>query len=88
MSEVTAVQEDAPGAPEKRGRRLGTLSNVKAALADVYRKQEDGEVNANEARARVYTLAEIAKILQGWELERRLEKLEGAAQASSLRAVR
>ena len=77
MSEAIATLPAKLEEAEKRGRRLGTLRNVKAALADVYRKQEAGELNANEARARVYTLAEIAKILQGWELERRLEALEG-----------
>ena len=72
MSEVAAL----PGLPEKRGRRLGSLSNIKAALADVYRQQEDGQLNANEARARVYTLSEIARIIQGGELDRRLAALE------------
>jgi hypothetical protein len=52
-----------PKEPERRGRRLGTLANIKTALADVYRRLEARELNANEARARVYTLAEIAKII-------------------------
>lgn len=67
-------------AKNKRGRRLSSLANVKAALADVYRQLEAGTLKPGDVRARVYALQVLAQVIQVSDLEKQLARLDAAVQ--------
>lgn len=64
-----------PG-PRRRGRRLGSIANVRAGLADVIRKLEAGELDSKRATCLVYAYATLAGVIKGGELEDRIAALE------------
>lgn len=67
-----------PGGSAARAyrRRLGNLTNVRTALADVFRRLEADQLQPSKARAMVYTLQVLASAIQGTELEERIAALE------------
>ncbi len=69
---------DPPGlnVGKKRGRRLHSIANVKACLADVVRELEADRMDVQKARALVYALATLAGIIQGHDMEQRIKQLE------------
>ena len=68
-NEIEPWTPRAPGA-------LTTLGQVRKELAQVYRDSRLRRVNANEGTKLTYILTMLARIIQGDELERRLEELE------------
>jgi hypothetical protein len=69
-----------PG-PRRRGRRLGTIANVKAGLGAVIRGLEagapaDGTLDPKRATCLVYAYATLASVIKGSELEDRIAALE------------
>lgn len=81
---MNATDSQTPTPPKRRrGRRLARIANVKAGLADVIRKLEAGEITPKIANALVYAYATLAAIMQGADLEERLERLERAASSAS-----
>lgn len=65
-----------PGDRRAYRRRLGNLTNVRTALADVFRRLEADELQPSKARAMVYTLQVLAGVIQGSDLEERIAALE------------
>ncbi len=61
---------------KRRGRRLHSITNVKACLADVIRQLEADRMDTGKARALVYALSTMASILQAHDFEQRLAALE------------
>ena len=54
-----------PGARKPRGRRLGSVQNVKALLGDVLRRVESGELGAVPARGLIYGCSVLLSAIQG-----------------------
>lgn len=69
--------ESRPPPVQKRGRRLGSLANVRTALADVVRKLESDQMDAGKARALIYGLSTLADAIRQSDLEARISALEG-----------
>ena len=79
-AENTGGRERPPASPRAYRKRLGSLTNVRAELADVYRQLRLGEIDQKTARTAVYTLCVLAGIIQGTQLEQRLADLEAKAR--------
>lgn len=60
----------------KRGRRLHSLTNVKAALADTIRLLEADQISSDKARALGFLLRAMAEIIQKSDFEGRISNLE------------
>lgn len=60
----------------RRGRRLYSLANVKAALGDVYRQVEAGTMRLDQARVLIYAASVLLGAIQGADVEARLDALE------------
>jgi hypothetical protein len=60
----------------RRGRRLYSLANVKAALGDVYRRVEAGELDLPTARVLIYAASVLLGAIQGADIEARIAALE------------
>ena len=56
--------------------RLGTLHEIRRELATLYREAKAGKRDVSEASKLANMLALIARIIEGGEIERRLEALE------------
>ncbi len=84
MAETTQPQATAPESPNppggslrrRRGRRLYSLANVKAALGDVYRQVELGAMPLDRARVLIYAASVLLGAIQGADIEARLAALE------------
>ena len=77
MPSSTAQRGKGVGVPAIR--RLKTSDNVRAALAAVYRKVENGDMDLGTARVLIYAAATLAAVMRDTELEARLEALERAS---------
>jgi hypothetical protein len=83
MTESTHAPENTGETPSppgslrvRRGRRLYSVANVKAALGDVYRKVEAGELDLAKARVLIYAASVLLGAIQGADIEERLAALE------------
>jgi hypothetical protein len=56
--------------------RLSTMNSVRQEMARVYREARRGEKNTQEAGRLVYILSQIARIIEGSDLDQRINKLE------------
>lgn len=67
--------------PPQKGRRyrckLDTLADVKAEMAKVYREARSEMLDVQEATKLTWMLQAVAKVIEGSDLEKRIEKLEG-----------
>ena len=61
---------------KKRSRRLGSIGNVKSALAFVCRELEADTMDTGKARALVYALQTLAGLIVASDLEERVRRLE------------
>lgn len=77
-----ATEVAPPPVPRTYRRRLASLTNVRTALADVYRQLEGNELEPKKARTMVYALQVLAGIIQGTDLEERLAVLEGRGRTA------
>lgn len=86
---MNSTESQTPTPPKRRrGRRLARIANVKAGLGDVIRKLEAGEITPKVANALVYAYATLASVMQGADLEERLERLERSAAGASSTVAR
>jgi len=69
-----AESNDLP--PVRRVHRLNSLGGVRLELASVYKDAHEGRLRWSEASRAGNLLAIIARIIEGSELERRVEALE------------
>jgi hypothetical protein len=67
--------------PRNRCRlRLNTLDRVRVELVKIYREGRDGRRDVGDASKLAHILTMIARILEGSDLEKRIEALEAAAR--------
>lgn len=55
---------------------LATLAQCKNEMARCYRAVDSGKIDSSEGSRRIYMLAQIGKMIEIAELEKRLERLE------------
>ena len=75
----TAVRSPPPR-PRASRRRLASLRNVRTALADALCSLEADRIEPAKARVLIYGYSVLAGIIQGTDLERRIEVLETALE--------
>jgi hypothetical protein len=63
--------------PRRRKAQLNSLEGVRIEMSRVYRDMESGRRDSQEGSRLVYVLAQIGKVLELTEIERRLTALEG-----------
>jgi hypothetical protein len=67
--------------PGRRVRlRLDSLARVRFELTRIYRQARDGERDVSDASKLAHILVAIGRILEGGDLEKRIEALEAAAR--------
>lgn len=64
--------------PTPRRVDLKTLEQVRFEMARVYRAVDRGDYDSGEGSRRVFMLAQIGKLVELTDLERRVETLEGS----------
>ena len=66
--------------PPQKGRRyrckLDTLADVKSEMARVYREARSQSIDISDASKLTYMLGQIGKVIEGSDLENRIEQLE------------
>jgi len=78
---MKTTESDDTGAtpsPRSRRRRLANLRNVRTALADALWGLETDLIEPSKARVLIYGYSVLAGIIQGTDLEERIESLEAA----------
>jgi hypothetical protein len=63
--------------PTPRRIDLKSLEQVRFEMARVYRAVDRGDYDSGEGSRRVFMLAQIGKLVELSDLEKRVEKLEG-----------
>ena len=56
---------------------LATINDVRLEMASVYRAMKGGSIEAVDGSRLVYVLAQIGKMVELHDIEKRVEKLEG-----------
>ena len=56
---------------------LATINDVRLEMASVYRAMKGGSIEAGNGSRLVYVLAQIGKMVELHDIEKRVEKLEG-----------
>ena len=56
---------------------LKTINDVRLEMASVYRAMKGGSIEAGNGSRLVYVLAQIGKMVELHDIEKRVEKLEG-----------
>jgi hypothetical protein len=77
--QATTGETGTPGGASlrrRRGRRLYSLANVRAALGDVYRHVEAGTMPLDRARVLIYAASVLLGAIQGADIETRIAALE------------
>jgi hypothetical protein len=78
IDSITGEVETLP--PQKGTRyraRLDSMQDVKKEMAKVYREARSGAVDVQDATKLTWCLQSIAKVIEGSDLEKRIELLEG-----------
>jgi hypothetical protein len=57
--------------------KLDSISDVKREMAKVYREARSGVVDVQDATKLTWCLQAVAKVIEGSDLEKRIEILEG-----------
>lgn len=71
------VAEYTPGGKAARYRaKLDTLQDVRREMAKVYREARSGLVDVQDATKLTWCLQAIGKVIEGGDLEKRVEALE------------
>lgn len=65
----------APPGP-RANRELTTLKSIRNEMVAVYREMKDGTRTANDGKALVYALTQLAEFAKGANLEKMLSRLE------------
>ena len=56
---------------------LKTIDDVRVEMARVYRDMRGGKIDAQDGTRLAYVLAQIGKLIESGEIEKRLEAVEG-----------
>src|SRR5215472_1257516 len=63
---------------------LKTIDDVRVEMARVYRDMRSGKIDTADGTKLAYVLAQIGKLIEAGELEKRLEAVEGVLLARRL----
>jgi hypothetical protein len=79
--EVDGITGEVSDLPPQKGHRykckLDTLNDVRREMAKVYREARTGILEVTDASKLTYMLGTIGKVIEGSDLEKRIELLEG-----------
>jgi len=79
--EVDGITGEVSDLPQQKGQRyrakLDTLSDIKREMAKVYREARSGAVDVQNATKLTWMLQAVGKVIEGSDLEKRIEILEG-----------
>jgi hypothetical protein len=78
-SPTTSTAQGKKGAPPRIRCRLRTIDDAKAELARLYREAKSGRRPIADASKLCNMLFILVRMIEGSDLERRLERLEGNA---------
>ncbi|MDD2500781.1 MAG: hypothetical protein PHN92_08180 [Geobacter sp.] len=67
---------------------LSRLSDVRFEVARLYREARSGKLDVQNATRLAYLLQVLAKVIEGGELEKRIEALEQAQEGKNVRSTR
>jgi hypothetical protein len=74
---ATGEVESLPPQPGQRYRaKLDTLQDIRREMARVYREARSGLVDVQDATKLTWCLQAVGKVIEGGELEKRIETLE------------
>ncbi|GDX85694.1 hypothetical protein LBMAG43_17360 [Methylococcaceae bacterium] len=77
---ITGEVETLPPQKGKRYRcQLDTMQDVKREMAKVYREARSGIVDVQDATKLTWCLQAVAKVIEGSDIESRIEQLEQQA---------
>ena len=78
--EVDGITGEVSDLPPVKGARyrakLDTLQDVRREMAKVYREARSGSVDVQEATKLTWMLQAVGKVIEGSDLEKRIEQLE------------
>ncbi len=78
IDSITGEVEPLPYTKGNRYRcKLDTMQNVKAEMAKIYRESRSGVIEVQDGTKFVWMLQAVAKVIEGSDLEKRIEILEG-----------
>lgn len=72
-----------PAEPTSRQIKLVTVMDCKREMARVYRDSRQGRIDIQDGTRLVYMLAQIGKLIEVSELEKRIETLEKVQHEST-----
>ena len=79
--EIDGITGDVVNIPPTKGTRyrakLDSINDVKREMAKVYREARSGLVDVQDATKLTWCLQAVAKVIEGSDLEKRIEALEG-----------
>lgn len=75
---IEVLPPEAP-APVRKRTKLGTVREIRAELARVYRKAKSAEIDTTTATRLAYMLDLMSRMIERGELESRIEALEGGS---------
>ena len=64
---------------------LKTIDDVRVEMARVYRDMRSGKIDTQDGTKLAYVLAQLGKLIEAGELEKRVEALEGVLSARRIR---
>jgi hypothetical protein len=78
--EIDGTTGELSDIPSQKGQRyrakLDTLSDIKREMAKVYREARSGTVDVQDATKLTWMLQAVGKVIEGSDLEKRIEILE------------
>lgn len=81
---ANAGESPAPTPPRLR-LKLATIDDVRRELARLYREAKSGTRNVQDASRLAHVLSVLARLIEGADLERRVQALEAAAKTNGRR---
>ena len=78
---MTTELDASPPSPRRRAPPLSTVGQAVAYTAGILAEVRAGRMETDMARTLLYGIQVLAQLLQGAELERRIDELERAASA-------
>ncbi|MEI6068155.1 MAG: hypothetical protein WCP96_12495 [Methylococcaceae bacterium] len=81
IDSITGAVEALPTQKTTRYRcKLNTMADVKSEMAKVYREARSGLVDVQDATKLTWCLQAVAKVIEGSDLEKRIELLEAKGE--------
>ena len=78
-AQIAVLPPEAP-APVRKRTKLGTIREIRAELARVYRKAKSGEIDTTTATRLSYILDLMSRMIERGELEQRIADLENGGR--------